>query len=230
MSLAYVGRAGLLHIGVFTLLLPWLAWRSARRQRHRPWPPRKAVFRSVLVQQAVFLAFSVYAARHEWVPLYLAPDAWWIALGLAAVVTATLGLLMRPIWRDAVQRNEPRMQLARLETPTEYALWVVVSLAAGIAEEVSYRGVLWVLLERVTGSSLVAAVLAAIAFGLGHSLQGKRSMVIITLVALGMHALVRVTGSLLAPILVHVSYDVIAGFTYACLHRKQHPGGEAAHA
>ncbi|MCC6317973.1 MAG: CPBP family intramembrane metalloprotease [Gemmatimonadaceae bacterium] len=215
----YVGVSGLLYLVLFTIVVPVLAIRSARRMRDAPLPDRLAVFRSVLIQQLAILGVAWYVARTEWVPIYVAPDALLKALGLAGLATATLVLAFRPMWRRAVERGEARIQLLMPSTRVERILWLLVSLAAGIAEEVAYRGVLWVLLERLLGSSVAAAVIASLVFGVSHVLQGWRSAVVISFVALGMHGLVRATGSLLAPILVHVAYDMIAGLSYAALHR-----------
>lgn len=225
MSLEYVGTAGLVFLVLFTVLLPLVALRSARRMRTSPMPPASAVFRSVLVQQVVILAVSLFVARAEWIPLYLVPDRWILSLALSVVLTIGLVLVMRPMWRRAVARKDARIQLLTPRTSGERVLWVAVSIAAGVAEEVAYRGVLWVTLERWIGSPMIAAVVASLAFGVAHALQGWRGVVVVTAVALGMHGLVRVTGSLLAPILVHVAYDVIAGFAYAALDRTRHDVG-----
>jgi membrane protease YdiL (CAAX protease family) len=224
MSLEYVGTAGLVYLVLFTAVIPVVVLRSVPRQRTRPFPPASAMYRSVLVQQGVILGVSLLAARAEWIPLYVMPDRWRLALPLAVILTIGLVAVMRPMWRRAVARRDARIQLLTPRTRGERALWVAVSVAAGVAEEVAYRGVLWVLLERWIGSSVLAAVVASIAFGVAHAVQGWRGVVVVTAVALGMHGLARLTGSLLAPILVHVAYDVIAGLTYAALERGR---GEA---
>lgn len=221
MSLEYVGIAGFLYIALFTLVVPAVAVRSARRYRTRAMPPAGAVFRSVLIQQSFILLLALGVARVEWVPLFVAPDRWKVALPLSVAVTIALVLAMRPMWRRAVARQDARVQLLMPRTAGERLLWIAVSVAAGVAEEIAYRGVLWILLERWLGSSVAGALVAAAAFGIAHALQGWRGTVVVTAVALGMHVLVRVTGSLLAPILVHVAYDIVAGFTYAALERTR---------
>lgn len=225
MSLQYLGIAGLLFAILFTVVVPVIVLRAARRRRTRAMPPAGAVFRSILVQHAFILAVSIFVARREWIPLYVAPDRWLVAIALAIALTAGLVLAMRPMWRRAVDRDDPRIQLFTPRTTGERALWVVVSVAAGVTEEVAYRGVLWVVLERLIGSPVLAAVLASVAFGVAHAPQGWRGIVVVTAVALVMHVLVRATGSLLAPILVHVAYDIIAGLAYAALDRGRQRDG-----
>jgi membrane protease YdiL (CAAX protease family) len=206
-----VGGWGWVHVVLFAVLLPALATASARRQRTRPWPPRVAVFRSVIVQQALFLAASLFVARRELVRLDLVPDRWWASVLAAALACGALVTALRPLWRRAVERHEPVARFTMPRTARERGLWLAVSVAAGVAEEVTYRGVLFVLLQRVTGAWWLAAAIAALAFGVGHSLQGARSIAIVAVIAGGMHGLVWLTGSLVAPILVHVVYDAIAG-------------------
>ena len=100
-------------------------------------------------------------------------------------------------------------------------LWLAVSLAAGVSEEITYRGVFFLLLHRVTGSVLAAALLAAAAFGLAHVVQGRESVLVIFGIALLAQTLVLVTGTLLVAMAVHVAYDVPAGPVYGRLARRR---------
>ncbi|MBK8314487.1 MAG: CPBP family intramembrane metalloprotease [Acidobacteria bacterium] len=50
----------------------------------------------------------------------------------------------------------------------EKVLWLVISTLAGIGEEITYRGVMWILLSRLTGSYWGAALIASAVFALSH--------------------------------------------------------------
>jgi hypothetical protein len=113
------------------------------------------------------------------------------------------------------------VELFSPKTGGERALWLAVSLAAGVCEEITYRGVLFLLLHRVTGSILAATVLGAAAFGLAHVLQGRQSALVIFGIALVMQALVLAAGTLLVAMAVHVAYDVAAGLSYGRLTRAR---------
>jgi membrane protease YdiL (CAAX protease family) len=91
----------------------------------------------------------------------------------------------------------------------------VVSLAAGIAEETAYRGVLVVLLASVTASFVVAALLSAAAFAIVHYPQGAKSVGWVFAIGLVMQALVSATGTLYVAMGVHAVYDVTAAIRAA---------------
>ena len=84
----------------------------------------------------------------------------------------------------------------------------------------TYRGVMFILLSRLLGRPLPAALIASAVFGLSHILQGWKNAVIIGIVALAMHGLVIWSGSLYIAMAVHAIYDLVAGFTYGRLGER----------
>ena len=78
----------------------------------------------------------------------------------------------------------------------ERGLWVGVSLAAAVSEEVTYRGVMYALLLRLTHDPLTAAVATAALFGAAHAVQGARGVLAIGAISLGLQGLVLLAGSL----------------------------------
>jgi len=95
---------------------------------------------------------------------------------------------------------------------SQWALWLLLSLAAGIAEETAYRGVLVVILSSLTASFLVATVLSAVAFAIVHYPQGKKTMGWVFVLGLVMQAVVAATGTLFVAMGVHAVYDVTAAY------------------
>lgn len=215
-----IGTAATLHLLVFGLLLPVAGTRSYRRLRTIPLPPRPVHFLSVTVQQLVFLGFAVWVASREGIALFppVAPGVPDLLLG--AAVTAALVALLRGRWRQSIERRERAAYLFMPWTAGERWLWAAVSAAAGLAEEVAYRGVLVAILARLTGSPLAAVPIAALLFGLAHGVQGRQSAVTIAGVALVFHGLVLVTGTLYVAIAVHFAYDLLAGLSYGRLGKE----------
>src|SRR5262245_21285315 len=99
--------------------------------------------------------------------------------------------------------------------------WVLLCLMAGVGEEIVYRGVLFGILSWWTNSWWAAAIIAAVAFGFAHMVQGMRSGILITILALGMQGLVRLTGDLYHAMAVHFVYDLIAMEMIARLGRRR---------
>ena len=151
------------------------------------------------------------------------PTKWppWLGWPLAAAVTASLVAAMRPLWRAAVTSGSRRAYLLSARgnhlpsNATERVLWGLVSRCGGIGEEITYRGVLFGVLWRLSGSVPLAALGSAIVFTVSHWMQGPKSMVIIFGFALQFQALALLTGSLAIGITVHVAYDLLAGLHYA---------------
>ena len=212
--------AGWFHLAFFGLLIPWLAWRSRARLAEQASVPRARHLANVVLQLLLFLVLSLIVAWAQSVPIWTAPTGRLMPWLVAALLVAAGVLLMRPRWRADVAKRDPRVRLFMVSTPRERWLWVAVSVAAGVSEEVTFRGVMFALLWTVTGSPVAAAVIAAIVFGASHSTQGWASAGIITVIALVLHGLVAYSGTLYPAIAAHTAYDIIAGFTYGRLARQ----------
>ncbi len=214
-----IGVWGWYHLAFFGVFLPYVAVRSRRRLEEHGYPPRKAFFVSVILQQAIFATISLIVAYLEWIPLFPLRLPTPQGVLLAGLFLAGSIVAMRPLWRDAVARREPRVQLSMPSDAAERRLWVGVSVAAGIGEEISYRGVMYTLLLRLAGDPLTAALGAAAVFGASHIVQGWKAVGITAVFALAAQALALYSGSLYLAMAWHVGYDVVAGFTYGRLGR-----------
>ncbi len=208
---------GWFHLAFFCLLIPWAVWRSRRQLAAGPNPPRRRHFIAVTIQLLLFLGLSLWVAWLEELPVLApAPVDWRAAAAASALLV--LGLrLMAPHWRRSVEQRERKVHLYMPRDGTERALWAGVSLAAAASEEVTYRGVMFMLLAGLTGSLWAAALIASAVFGFSHLVQGWKSAGIVTGVALVLHGLVVASGTLLLAIGVHFLYDLIAGLAFGRL-------------
>lgn len=128
-----------------------------------------------------------------------------IAQGLACVGNATRRKRIAP----AFARLRFLLPASRLER----RWWILLSVSAGIGEEVLYRGFLlhFMLEESTSGLQpglLTAVVLSALAFGLAHLYQGWRGMLASTAMGLVFAVLAIGTGSLFLPMALHVVIDL----------------------
>ena len=85
-----------------------------------------------------------------------------------------------------------------------------VVLAAGFAEEAAYRGLGMLVLGVLGIQPWWSALLLSAAFAVAHAVQGRLGVVIVFAMALVMHALVALTGTLLIAMVVHIAYDLVA--------------------
>lgn len=138
-----------------------------------------------------------------------------VALGTAAIVVARLraskaGTAVLPAapmtwWRRLI----PDFSALIPVTGRERWVWVAVAISAGVCEEVVFRGWLLSTLRQeagLGGATLIAV--AAVLFGCAHAYQGISGMVLTGIAAAIFCALYVGTGSLLAPILLHILIDV----------------------
>ena len=175
---------------------------------------RRALWTSTIFVQMVLYGLAWLAARSLGFEFFTAPRLDlrdWMAAGIAMVFC--LGLLKVS---NAIRSDEERKSLLVNQLVPrrhrEWMLWGLVCLAAGVAEEAAYRGVTMEILQSGFGNPLVAALASSFAFALAHSAQGWKSGVVIFFMALIMHGLVALTGTLVLAMLVHALYDLAAGW------------------
>lgn len=183
---------------------------------------RRQIYRNTLIGHWLLLvvALSIWVgAGRPWAALGLGFSADWRFLaGLVAVLVAVCLLLLqvrqaRRADGDALGRM--RRQFGRLAAivprdRAELLRFYAVSITAGVVEEVLWRGFLiWYLAQFCTAG--MAALVAALAFGIAHAYQGWRQVPIIIAVAALLTALYLLTGTLWLSILMHIAIDVLQG-------------------
>ena len=143
------------------------------------------------------------------------PDSAWkhILLGVILALCTLSGMLIASILGGAYVLDFGTV------TPTH----LVFSLNPGIWEEVFYRGIMMVLLLRLTKSLKRAAVIQIVIFGLGHvkgiDIMALIDVVSVTIIAIGFTYVAYKTRSLIAGIVFHYLHDAFLFFV-------QSPGGE----
>lgn len=96
-------------------------------------------------------------------------------------------------------------------TPGEKSLFALLSLAAGVGEELAFRGFAVPALALVTGSLPAGVLLSSAAFGLLHGYQGWIGVLRTGLMGLVLAITFVVTGSLWPAILAHTALDLVSG-------------------
>ncbi|HEX5854863.1 MAG TPA: CPBP family intramembrane glutamic endopeptidase [Thermoanaerobaculia bacterium] len=218
------------HLVFFYLavLLPFSTWRRRWRYTRAPGPedtrPRPAprqVYLQVIFIQWFTAGAVVFVFWRFGIPL--------AALGLAAprlyplAVSAVVLAIAWAFWVRYQRRvlADP-VKVARLKSrfggisllipasDAEQRLWVMVSITAGVCEEVLYRGYLGFYLGRYMPLAAVA-VLASVFFGLAHIYQGWRNALRTTVVGALLWGLYLATGSILPGMILHAALDIRSG-------------------
>ena len=216
----FLGPSGLFHLAFFGVLVPILVIRGrGALAKLRAYPPIVATHLRALVSVLVLAALSLLVARAQGIRLAPARAPRPLDLALGAAALALFVAVAIPVWRRGIVARRPSMYFRMLRTPAEYLAWSAVALAAGVGEEITWRGVQTSLLAPLVGSPWLAALLVAVMFALGHANQNAASIAIVFAFSLCASLLVALTGSLVVPVLLHVAYDLAAGFVVARLCR-----------
>ena len=218
----WLSPVGWMHLALFGVILPLLVMRNARALAARvlPLPPRILHFKSTAGMLVLFLGISVATAFVQRIQLFPRELPSWRGIAAGVVMYVATVVIMRPLWRRTVLKRERIVHLFIADTAEERAWWILVSLLAGIGEEITWRGVQTGLLVPLVGSYWLASVVSALGFALSHAVQGWKSVLGIFGFALVFQLVVIASGSLYVAMAVHVAYDITAGFSYGRLARE----------
>ena len=96
--------------------------------------------------------------------------------------------------------------------PAEIFLWLLVSLAAEFCEELVLGGYLQRQFQAATGSIAAAVALQAIVFGLVHTYQGRKPVLVITVLGVIYGTLVALRRELRSSMIAHAWSDIYKGY------------------
>ena len=194
---------------------------------------RLSAYRRAAAMQWALAAATIilwWREGRSWRVLGLVPTMDWRFYAGLLIAGVVLGLVLRQ--NRAVRRATPERleglapQLASVDmivprTTDEYRSFMMLSVTAGVCEELLYRGFLTWLVAAYVGL-IAAIVLVSIAFGLAHAYQGRKGIVKTGAVALVMSGIVVASGWLVPAMVVHGLLDAAGGVVgYAVLTRPR---------
>jgi len=109
----------------------------------------------------------------------------------------------------------------------EAAMWIALSISAGICEEFVFRGYLQRQFTAAAGRVWVGVLLSSIFFGAAHGYEGIAGMLLITVYGALFSVLAIRRGSLRAGMIAHAWHDSISGIALWLLKRARVPLGIA---
>ena len=182
---------------------------------------RLALYTNTIVVMTVGALVTLWVAgrlQHQpalqlsWPPApgdVLMPAALLTAGGII-VAYAFRGLGARFGWRETEM-----VRAIMPDSRTEKGVFALLSVTAGMSEEIVFRGFLPAFLMPWTGSYLLAALPAVVAFGFLHTYQGLHGIVRTATIGLVLAAGVAWTGSLWPSIFAHTALDLLFGLVLA---------------
>lgn len=179
--------------------------------------PKMPLYLGTIAGLWLLAALAILAAMRSSIParligLYL-PNVsalvLWTAFGLLAAAAVVM------VFKALGYRDPAVMHDIIPVTLREQAVFVALSVSAGICEELTFRGFLLTALMVATGSTVLAVLLSSVVFGLMHAHQGAGG----ALRAAGLGAVlcvpVLLTGSLYPSMAAHALTDIAGGLWLA---------------
>ncbi len=185
-----------------------------------------------LLWEWLLLAFAIWGLRMRHTPLRQllgvrrpGAMAWWTDIAIAsgfwfasAMTLAACSVLLRVAHIDPGTIQTAVLRVAPASA-VELAVWIALSITAGICEELIFRGYLQQQFAVLTRSAWTGAALSAILFGLAHGYQGISGVLLITLYGAFFSILAHQRRSLRAGIFAHAWQDASSGiFLFVLVH------------
>lgn len=144
-----------------------------------------------------------------WRDFRVAVIFWFVSLIALGLLSHLLGI------RN--QRETVRFLLPN--GPAEMAIWVVLSITAGICEEAVFRGYLQRQFLAATHKPAIAIALSAVVFGAGHIYQGYRGALLIAFYGAMFGVLAHRRNSVRPGMLAHAWQDTMSGLLGSIIRR-----------
>ncbi|HET9698319.1 MAG TPA: CPBP family intramembrane glutamic endopeptidase [Terriglobales bacterium] len=203
------------------VFMPWAAWTSYRKIKSgQPLTPKLKRFRMGAILLTFTGLISYNTAEISKIKLSFQPEFWSLLYG-GVFLLALIHAVARGQHRVPAEHRERIRLLYAPTTPTELSWSLLNGTCAGVFEEITYRAVLYELFGRQFGYG-ISFVLCVLFFVVAHLPQGLRGAIGVAILAMLFHITYILSGSLLAPILVHAIYDV-ALFIILYLRERKNP-------
>jgi membrane protease YdiL (CAAX protease family) len=133
---------------------------------------------------------------------------------LIAIIVLLVGAqkkLKKKASQERLNNSLDRVRRMLPKTPTERAVWIVVSITAGVCEEILYRGWLLSLFAATLGSVWLGLLISSIIFGFAHTYQGRNGILGTGVLGAIFGLLFIFSGSLIPGQVLHVAMDLNNG-------------------
>lgn len=214
------------HTILLVVILLGLSFSSAQRHQQRTSEQNHVPFYiATMAVQYIVLGYVYLGVRRRGGRLRDLVGGKWnefedflIDVGIAAFywvvsIAVLVGLLFAFGFSDPAKLSEAKKAIEVMvpQNRVEVVLWILVSITAGLCEEIVFRGYLQRQFAAISGSVTVGVIGQALVFGLGHGYQGPERMFVIAVWGSMFGALALWRKSLRPGMMAHTSHDVLVG-------------------
>jgi membrane protease YdiL (CAAX protease family) len=147
----------------------------------------------------------------DWRDDFILAFTFWIA---ASIVLAAIGILLKlahiPMPQKVITQLAP-------QNAWQLMIWVLLSISAGICEELVFRGYLLQQLSRTSGRIWIGVLVSSLLFGVAHGYEGASGMIAITVYGALFCLLALKRGSLRSGMIAHAWHDIFSGIALMLL-------------
>ena len=174
-------------------------------------PNHVLLYASVIVAELLLLRYVAIGLRGITLVQLIGRARWFDVLIAAAFwFAARQGLF----WlRRGLGATDDRTTRILPSGAIEISLWILVSIAAGVVEEVVFRGYLQRQFSAWTRSAAAGVIIQAVIFGASHGYQGIASMTAVAAYGVLFGLLAWWRRSLVPGILAHAWTDIFSGLS-----------------
>lgn len=220
-------RHTLILLAIFAVVAALGAVNAARQAAPGPAAASHVpIYLAALAGEWLLFRYTLVGLRRAGTPLQellgdrlRSPRVWMFALGVGIIAWAGIGLLGEgvklalsaagmPVHADSART----LAAVKPHGALESALWVLLSISAGICEEFVFRGYLLRQFTAWFGGKGRALVASSIVFGLGHAYQGLAPVIVIMGLGLAFGAVALLARRLGPGIVAHALMDAVSGF------------------
>jgi membrane protease YdiL (CAAX protease family) len=209
------------HLGRFLLIAGGIAvgmFLQARSSSPTPVVSRVPLYLALIAVEFVLVWFVTVGVRARGYKLIdvagrrwrAVPDAL-IDVALAIGTAALLRQVISPLLLHLIGRWPANTGFLLPKSTSEILVWILVSLTAGVSEELVYRGYLQRQLWSLTSSLPVAVVLQSIIFAVGHIYQGWKPALVTAIYGLIFGSVAAWRRSIIPGAFAHALVDIIGG-------------------
>jgi membrane protease YdiL (CAAX protease family) len=210
---------------IFTALILFVSWAGADQQVPLARRGHAAFYAVTIVSEAILFVLAFVGIRFAGMRLREVIGGKWktvedflldagLGFGFAIfllIVVASLGYALGLSKPGTVDQGRQVIMAVAPKSGAELALFLFLSMTAGVVEEIVFRGFLQTQFGKLFRNVWIGMLISAIFFGLSHAYEGKPRMFIIFVLGVLFGTVTILRKSLRIGMIAHALFDGIVG-------------------